>query len=204
MSNFKHNLIPEIFILDKSIEQSSKYLTDKDIDRNIKNSIKLMGSCLLYLGGIRKGRMYDQLKETTVVEIFKDYPTKSYPQPKFNAKLEYKYTRQCRNHFQFILEVGFQACCEYEVRYNKEHKLKDTIDWYYYNVPTVLPLINKPLDFPIRTLPRQYRTIDLIKSMRSFYINRYKWNALGYYKRGSVPEWFNLTTVDVIKSVESG
>lgn len=202
MSNFRHNLVPELYILDKSPEQSSKYLTDKDIDRNIKNSIKLMGSCLLYLKGIRKGRIYDQLKETTVADIFNEYPTKSIPQPKFNAKLEYKYVRQCRNHFQLVLDTGFWACCEYEKRYKKEHKLKDTIDWYFFNIPEVLPQIENPLGYPIRTLPRQYRTNDLIKSMRTFYINRYKWNALGYYKRGSVPEWFKLSETDIFKGDE--
>lgn len=200
MPTKSHNLTPELYILDEDLSMSSSYLTDKDLDRNIKNSIKLMGSCILHLNGIRKSTVYNQYDKEDLRSIFKDYPIDNLPKPNFSAKLEYKYCRQCRNHFTFIAEVGKKACIEYNNRYSKSHKLEDTLDWYIFNVPPVLPTVGQPLGYPIRILPIKYRQADVVKAMRQYYIGRYRNIALEVYRRASVPEWFNLSESDIFNN----
>jgi hypothetical protein len=144
--------------------------------------------------------VYQQYSIEKLREMFKDYPDDKLPTPKFSAKPEYKYVRQCMNHYMYIIKIGKSACVEYEKRYNRKHKLEDVLDWYFMNVPTVLPSVKTPLPYPIKILPLKYRTtLDIAVAMRRYYIDRYRQIAMDVYKRTSVPEWFNLSECDVMK-----
>jgi len=200
MARFRHEVVPELYLLDGDTAVSSGYLTDKDLERNIKNSIKILGSCILYLLGIRKIGTYKQYDRGYIESIFDGYPSRKLPEPKFSAKVEFKYVRQCRNHFMYVLDIGKSASIEYGKRYKKEHNLNEELDWYIMNVPKRLPLVKTPLPFPIKALPLRYRVSgDIVTGMRSYYINRYRPIALESYKMASVPEWFGLRETDIVE-----
>ena len=204
MGGFNHNLVPELYILDKDITVSSTYLADKDVDRNIRNSVKLLGSCVLHLNGIRKLNVYDQYPIDQLMDMFRGYPSNKLPKPKFSAKLEYKYVRQCANHFVNVIKIGKSACVENENRYNKVHVLSEVLDWYCCNIPDVLPYVDPALPYPIRILPMKYRnTVDIVDAMRRFYVDKYRHLAFNMFKYTSIPEWFELTESDVFKGEET-
>ena len=192
---------PKIWILDENPLLSAQYLCDKDVTRNVTNSYKLLMHGYWSLTGIRNKKLYDyindesslkgdEIKEKLMSSVFQFYPTNTLPS--FNTRpigIEYKFAKQCLNHFLFIKQHFKAGLDEYVLRFNKEHRLYDHLDWFD-AFPPKLPMRKiEKVSYPVRSIKLKYRKNDLISSMRCWYVK--KTDPKDYNKR-SVPDFFNL------------
>lgn len=98
------------------------------------------------------------------------------------------WTRQSQENFDWLVEHGLALCDAYFVEYGKVHKSRDIIVWAENNKPDISMFPKQGLAEHPKCMPDEFKTGDLVKSYRNYYIGAKakiaKWN-----KRRK-PEWF--------------
>jgi hypothetical protein len=149
-----------IFVLDSNIKKCAEYHCDKHVVKMILESAQLLCSSVWLDGGKAPYKL-----------THKNHPCS-------------KWARESLDNWLWLKELALELCTEYTRRYKREHKTESIIR----NLKTP-NLENKGLtDFPL-AMPDKYKTKNVIRSYRDYYIYEKKdiakWNKLN-----NTPEWF--------------
>lgn len=96
------------------------------------------------------------------------------------------WTRESRNNYIWLSELGLELCREYTCRYNKVHKSEAVINWCRNNIPE-LPCVDMT-DYRCAMPVECIISTDAVKNYREYY-RREKRSICTWKTR--IPEWFN-------------
>jgi hypothetical protein len=206
---------PKIWILDDDPILAASYLSDRDVNRNVKNAFKLLINAYWYTTSIRNPKIYEfiknldncglqveELRDNLMTKTFKFYPTGELPVNPCNKTCEFKFTRQCLNHFLYVKGYFKASLNEYSARFNKDHPLYEIADWMD-AFPPDLPMIElRQINYPLKSIAFRYRDVSIVTAMRNWY-KRKLYDPLKEYNRRSVPDWFNLSEKTCLQHMET-
>jgi len=180
-----------IYFLDKDPINCAKYHADRHVLlKTLETAFILSNSHWLSL-------FYSEDSENCQFNSIKDM--KLYFETKYDIdnpkRPPYKMTKINTQHTKWVLESKYNYlwCVsllkglteEFELRYNKVHKIKDFIVWFENNVPTECKDI--PLtEFPFTLNEDYYIKNDIVQSYRKFYITEK--SETGTWKKEK-PDW---------------
>jgi hypothetical protein len=76
------------------------------------------------------------------------------------------WVRHDLHNYKWLVELGFELCYQYTLRYGKRHKSQDVIEWcttHYPNIPNI------KLTTPPLAMPDEYKLGDVVISYRNYY-----------------------------------
>lgn len=155
-----------IFFLDWNPEIAAKYHCDKHVVKMILETAQMLYSV------------------HWVLEL--NLPDNAYKLAHKNHPCSI-WARTSLNNYLWLCSLGLSLCNEYTFRYNKIHKTQSHIEWLFNNPPK-FKIIN--LTLPALAMPLEFKSKDIIKSYRLFYIESKlrERNIVNYSKR----EWPNF------------
>lgn len=95
------------------------------------------------------------------------------------------WVRHDLHNYKWLVELGFELCYQYTLRYGKRHKSQDVIEWcatHYPNIPNIKPTT------PPLAMPDEYKLGDVVISYRNYYCGEKK--DFSKWKHGETPYWF--------------
>jgi hypothetical protein len=199
MRSFKS--YPKLWILDDNPCVSARYLADKDLSKTIYSSFKLLINAYYYSYGVRTLRIYEHFKNDPIKvdqlkdELFPSYPFENIPKFCVSNIIDYKFARQCLNHFDYVKSYFDAIIVEHELRFSKQHKLSEIVDFTTAVKPKLKKIELNDVQYPIRSVIFKYRKNNLIDSMRACYKSKI-YSPLDQYNKVSVPDWMNIVAID--------
>ena len=199
----RYNSYPKLWLLDANPAMSVRYLCDRDVGKMINTTYQLLTNTYWWMTGIRNKRTYDYMmddldrKDVLLETTWQHFPLGNIPKHPLGRTPEFKFTRQCMDHFRFVKSYFDAALEEYDERYYKRHKLDEAASWFDAFPPPILPTLNlETIHYPQKVIPFKYRDKDPVVSMRRYYTRKVT-EPLKAYNHRSVPEWFELTEKDL-------
>ena len=151
-----------IFILDKDIQKSARYLTNR-------HSVKMI---------------LEQSQILCSVHHFYESENVPYRKTHINHPCTI-WTRTSLSNYKWLIDYTQAMIHEYKYRYDKIHACQKVLDWCKENIPRNIPDIG--LTEFAQAMPEQYRNKDVVKAYRSYYIGEK--SHLFEWKKRNKPRW---------------
>ena len=137
-----------IFVLDKSPQQSAKWHCDRHVVKMILESAQLL--CSVY-------HLKHSIDDIPYKLTHKNHPCSIW-------------ARESKQNFQWLLDLSYALCREYTMRYGKIHKTQNVIIWCDIHKDQLIFDKNDMTPFPL-AMPDTYKVDDPIQSYRNYYIH---------------------------------
>lgn len=166
----------QIWFLDEDLSKSAQMLDNKRLNSSIDGIIKAVVDARLWCAGIRSAKFYmhyfgkDKIIET-MDKLFPCWPLKRPPGfLKFDSK-ESKWTRMCKNHYDYVLRYLECLFTEYAYRFKREHESAQFTEWELVDAPKISLKEAKlsKIVLPWKNINPKYRSKDIIESYRRQY-----------------------------------
>ena len=153
-----------------------------------------------YFIGLRNKKFYKyyfdkERKEETMERFFPLWPLKQSPKFMQYTSKESKWTRKCKEHYDYIKQYLDILLEEYLYRFDKEHGLAKFSEWLDFDAPKLnIPIGNiSKIILPWKVLDIKYRRKNIIEGYRAYYVHQV-FDPIGDYMGSSrnVPEFFKL------------
>jgi len=151
-------------------------LADKQLDKSINGCMQAIISAYFYYFGIRSKKFYQfffskEKKDETMDKMFPLWPFAK--NPSFNGygnKLG-KWTKMCREHFEYMSTYMQILLDEYQYRKSREHPLSRFYEWLMNDAPHLkMPNANlKKITVEWKSLNPKYRSKDITAGYRKQY-----------------------------------
>ena len=168
----------QIWFLDNDLYKSATYLTNKTLVKSISGCMQALISARFYFIGIRNKKYYNYYfdkvrKEDTFNQHFPLWPLKQKPSFMQYTSKESKWTRKCKEHYDYIKKYFDILLDEYLYRFNKEHGLAKLSEWLELDAPDIkIPLANiSKIVLPWKVINIKYRRKDILESYRLQFMN---------------------------------
>lgn len=151
-------------------------MNNKYLKSTIDGCIQAIVNARLWCAGIRTPKFYkyyfgrDKIVET-LDRLFPCWPLKRLPSfLKFISK-ESKWTRMCKNHYDYVLRYLDVLFNEYAYRFKQEHENAAFSEWELVDAPKIsLKEANiSKIVLPWKNINPKYRSKDIIESYRRQY-----------------------------------
>ena len=148
-----------IFVLDENPAIAATYACDKHVVKMILESAQML--CSVHPEG-----------------------TAPYKRSYYNHPCT-KWVRESSDNYEWLIQHAYALCDEYTVRYGKEHKSREVINWCDENRPE-LPEIG--LTSFAQAIPDEYKNDDVVEAYRAYYLGEKK--EIADWKNNNVPHWY--------------
>lgn len=153
-----------IFVLDYDIKKCAEYHCDRHVVKMVLEYAQILSTVS------REFVDYGWLYKST----HKNHPATIW-------------TRESKENFLWLIELGLELSKEYTRRYNKFHKSGDIIRQIA-NICDKIKLEPKGLtDFAL-CMPDEYKVKSSVKSYRNYYLNNKK--EIAKWNYGKIPYWW--------------
>lgn len=168
----------QIWFLDDDLNKSAQYLTNKFLVRTISGCMQALITTRFYFIGIRNKKFYDyyfnkERQAETLDRFFPLWPLQQ--KPKFNKYMskEGKWTRKCKEHYDYIYKYLGILLDEYQYRFGKEHKLSKFLEWLDFDAPKLnIPEGHlKKIILPWKVINIKYRRKNILDGYRLQFIS---------------------------------
>lgn len=171
----------QIWFLDDNLEKSSQFQTNETLLKSIDGCFKALVCARLYFIGIRSKTFYkhyfskDNLHETKE-RFFPRWPLKKNPTFQTYTSRVSKWTRMCKEHYDYIKEYLRALLDEYQIRFNKEHGLSKFIVWLDEDAPSLnIPPANiSSISIPWKCLNPRWRRKRLVDGYRQQLVHSFE------------------------------
>lgn len=166
----------QIWFLDEDFVKSAQSLDNRRLNATISGCIQALVNARFWCAGIRSAKFYkyyfgkDKIIET-MDKLFSYWPLRRPPGfLKFSSK-ESKWTRMCKNHYDYVLRYLDCLFTEYAYRFKREHEEAAFIEWELVDAPKIqLKAANlSKINLPWKNINPKYRSKDIIQSYRRQY-----------------------------------
>lgn len=140
--------------------------------------MKALITTRFYFIGIRNKKIYNYLfdnirKDETMDKYFPLWPLKQKPSFMQYSSKESKWTRKCKEHYDYVKQYFNILLDEYTYRFGKEHDLQKLLEWLEFDAP----LLNIPLGklskitLPWKSIDKKFRRKNIIDGYRLQFMN---------------------------------
>lgn len=187
-----------IWFLDEDLAKSAEYLINPVLVTTIDGCYAMLVDAVLHVYGIRSKKFLDYYfhldrRAETMDRFFPNWPFKKLPSLKYYTSRTSKWTRQCGEHFQYVVDYFRVLLTEHEYRFGRRHKLARFLDWLDCDMPAKLPMAHlKQIYLPWKSLKKKFRNRDIIEGYRRQYMDTYCYeDPIGAYMSSNrdVPEF---------------
>jgi hypothetical protein len=175
-----------IFYLDENPKKCAEYHCDKHVVKMIIEYAQLLSTAHRLCDGIEsRGSSRSGKRQVRVWKLDDSRENSLYLASHINHPSNI-WTRSSVENYQWLWQLWYNLCKEYEERYNKTHatwiKLATHLSIPPYNIPEI-----RATPIPL-CMPDEYKTEDPIKAYKTFYLKEKI--KFATWKNG-VPSWFN-------------
>lgn len=97
------------------------------------------------------------------------------------------WARHSNLNFCWLVEHGFALCEEYKLRYGREHKCREVIQWCHQNKSALQFELTNMTPFA-QAMPEKHRGADAVEAYRSYYIEEK--SQIAVWPKGRTPSWW--------------
>jgi hypothetical protein len=163
----------QIYFLDNDLSLSAKYQTNKSLVKCITGCMQALICTRFYFIGLRNKKFYKyyfdkERKEETMERFFPLWPLKQSPKFMQYTSKESKWTRKCKEHYDYVKQYLDILLEEYLYRFGKEHGLAKFSEWLNFDAPKLnIPIGNiSKIILPWKVLDIKYRRKNIIEGYR--------------------------------------
>lgn len=188
----------QIWFLDSNLQTSAENLTNYFLDKTIQGCNQALAIAHMYFGGIRSAHSYKYYYDPsrvdeTMSKLFPGWPSKVTPKRISHGSAESKWTRQCLEHYNYILAYYRILLEEYYFRFKRSNKYESLCTWFEEAGPPDALVKAKlaKISLPWKNLNPRNRTKDIICGYRTQYFYTLKLNIFLEYKSSQrdIPLW---------------
>ena len=155
-----------IFVLHQNPVMAARYQCDKHVVKMVLESAQMLSTCVRSLSA--------------------DAPQDIYKSAHFNHPCSV-WVRTSKENFLWLYEHAKALAEQYTLRYGKKHKSESVIDLCYsYSDKLIFP--TSGLTEFAMAMPDQYKSNDVVRSYRDYYINEKARFAV--WSKTEKPPWF--------------
>ena len=176
MSDKKYPI--QIWFLDDDLQKSAQYQTNKSLVKSISGCMKALIAARFYFIGIRSKKIYDYMfddahREMTLETHFPMWPLQQKPGFLQYASKESKWTRKCKEHYDYVKQYFNILLDEYLYRFKKEHGLCKLAEWLEFDAPKIaIPAANmSKIIVPWKNIDIKWRRKNIIDGYRLQFMN---------------------------------
>lgn len=188
-----------IWFLDRDLQKSASFLTDKALLKSVDGCIGAMLSTYFYFIGIRSKKFYDwffakEQVQDTMNRFFLNWPLTKKPSFAAYGWKESKWCKMCKENFDLCKVYLSILLDEVAWRDGSEHKNASMLQWLELDMPAVdLPAVGlSEATLPWKAVDPKFRRADAIEGYRLQFMSTFEDNdpfkAYGSCKR-DVPEF---------------
>lgn len=139
----KHKKWPiYIWFLDKDMQKSAEFMTDKALLRSIDGCIGALLSAYFYAIGIRSKKFYDyffakERMKDTLDRFFPNWPSSKKPSYAAYNRKESKWCRQCLENYNYAKQYLAILLEEIEYRDGRQPENDNILQWIDYDMPKI-------------------------------------------------------------------
>lgn len=170
--------ILQIMFLDEDLIKSAQYLTNKSLVRSISGCMQALIATRFYFIGIRNKKYYDYYfdkirKDEIMDKFFPLWPLHQRPMFMQYLSKESKWTRKCKEHYDYVKKYFDVLLDEYMYRFGKEHGLNKLSIWLDIDAPqlTIPSAKLSKIILPWKVINIKYRRRDILDSYRLQFMN---------------------------------
>lgn len=164
----------QIWFLSDDLNESAKFHNNKQLVKSINGCMNAIVCTYFYFYGIHSAKFYkyyfskERIKES-YDKYFPLWPLKLKPPFNQYKAIHSKWTRKCREHYDFICNYLDILLLEYEYRYGKQHGLQKFSDWLKFDARKLnIPYGNlKKIIVPWKCLNPKFRNKDIYLGYRN-------------------------------------
>jgi len=195
----------QIWFLDGDLLLSAQYLSNKQLNKTINGCFQAICAAFFYFYGIRNAKFYkyyfDKERKTTTMErFFPCWPLRILPKFQGFGTRQSKWTRKCKEHFEYVKSYMNILLDEYEYRTGKAHGLEKFIEWLDFDAPKIKIPEGKLTKIVLewKVLNPKYRRKDIIEGFRLQYKHVLSNDGIKIedFTKRDVPEWLMSKTND--------
>ena len=173
---------PYLVFLSENPSEAARFSDNRILCENLKRTPQILICVLLYVVGIRSKKIHKFLfskerKGETLRRYFRNWPLKESPQFTLYSSPEARWARQCKNHYDYLVEFLDANLEEFFFRYGTDHPssiLADFLRGALYEIAftnyIVLPEVkNLKLELPWKNLPLDCRRKNIVEGYRKWY-----------------------------------
>lgn len=161
----------QIWFLHEDLATSAAFQTNKTLETSIRGCVQGILSAIFYSKGIRSQKFYnyyfhkDRLSQS-IDEFFPSWPFKAKPSYSLYSTKTSKWVRACKEHLDLTKTYLDILLDEYELRFRKQHKLHEFLNWLAFSDFDLKPANLKTIVFPWKVLNPKYRNKDICLGYR--------------------------------------
>ena len=187
----------QIWFLDEDLDKSAQALANKQLNSTINGCIQAMVNTRLWCAGIRSIKFYKHyfskdLEFETLDRLFPCWPLQQLPRFLKYSSVESKWTRKCKNHYDYVKMYLNSLINEFEYRFKKECDRSQFLEWENVDAPEIkLKEIKlSKIVLPWKNINIKYRSKDIIQAYRKQY-KHIIGHPIAAYSNVSrnIPEW---------------
>lgn len=171
MSNKNYPI--QIWFLDNDLIKSAEYQTNKSLVQSISGCMKALLAARFYFIGVHNKKIYNYMFDDvhyadTMEKYFPLWPLKQKPRFLQYTTKESKWTRKCKEHYDYIKQYFDILLDEYLYRFGKEHGLAKLSEWLDFDAPKLnIPAAHTTsILLPWKNIDKKYRRKDIIEGYR--------------------------------------
>lgn len=165
-----------IWFLDDNLVTSAQMLTDKALDKTIRCCVQALTAARFYFIGIRNQKFYKfyfskDKRQETLDRFFPLWPFQKPPLfSGYGSKIG-KWTRMCREHYDYIVQYLDILLQEYQYRHKKLHVGSKFYEWLAVDAPQLsIPEAHlKKITVEWKSLNPRHRKKNIIEGYKSQY-----------------------------------
>ena len=188
-----------IWFLDDNLVTSAQMLTDKALDKSIRGCIQALTTSRFYFIGIRNQKFYKfffskEKQQETLDRFFPLWPFQKPPLFSGYGNKIGKWTRKCKEHYNYIVSYLDILLQEYQFRHQKQHIGTKFFEWLTEDAPEIhIPEAHlKKIVVEWKSLSPRHRKKNIIDGYRSQYkamIDNYGGPKIGEFTNRDIPEF---------------
>lgn len=129
-----------MWFLDNDLQKSAEYLTNAALAKTIDGCFSVLVTAVLHFSGIRSKNMHEYMfsrdrRDDTMCRLFPSWPFRKTPQLKYYTNRTARWTRACREHFDYVKKYFDVLLDEHEYRFGRRHKLANFSGWVDEDMP---------------------------------------------------------------------
>lgn len=163
----------QIWFLDDDLHLSAQYQTNKSLVKSISGCMQALITARFYFIGIRNIKLYkyvfDEMHvEDTMSHFFPLWPLKQKPSFSKYASKESKWTRKCKEHYDYVKRYLQILLDEYAYRFKKEHILVKFAEWLELDAPKLsIPEARlQKVTLPWKNIDKKFRRKNVVDGYR--------------------------------------
>lgn len=173
----------QIWFLDEDLHKSAEYLTNLSLEKTLDGCFAALTSAVFYFIGVRNKKAYQfffssERKAETMDRFFPAWPFRKQPQFRYYTSRASKWTRACREHFDYVLGYMGVLLEEYEYRTGRRHPLAKFEEWATNDIPQSVRIPKAGLArviLPWKSLKLRFRRKDIIEGYRLQFMDTFLW-----------------------------